>query len=82
MEKDLVRSLENPSLLMMKMMVLEMLPLVPSMRRKKKKRKRRRKSKFVTFVHGKINENNMVIRSEILLFLLFITIIDSVTRES
>ena len=80
--KDLVRSLENPSLLMMKMMVLEMLPLVPSMRRKKKKRKRRRKSKFVTFVHGKINENNMVIRSEILLFLLFITIIDSVTRES
>ena len=80
--KDLVRSLENPSLLMMKMMVLEMLPLVPSMRRKKKKRKRRRKSKFLTFVHGKINENNMVIRSEILLFLLFITIIDSVTRES
>ena len=80
--KDLVRSLENPSLLMMKMMVLEMLPLVPSMRRKKRKKKRRRKSKFVTFVHGKINENNMVIRSEILLFLLFITIIDSVTRES
>ena len=80
--KDLVRSLENPSLLMMKMMVLEMLPLVPSMRRKKRKKKRRRKSKFVTFVHGKINENNMVIRSEILLFLLFIIIIDSVTRES
>ena len=55
---------------------------MPSMRRKKRKKKRRRKSKFVTFVHGKINENNMVIRSEILLFLLFITVIDSVTRES
>ena len=49
MVRDLARKLENQSLLMMRMRLLEMLLLVLK-RRKRKKKKRRRKNKYFSLL--------------------------------